>query len=292
MSDRKRIWAVIGLISVTAVWGAAFVLMKDALERQPVNDFLGTRFAIATLVLIAIRPKVLKEINLKMLRVAIPLGMLLSLGFITQSTGLTHSTAAITGFVTGLYVIFTPLLSAIFLKKVVTKIEWVAVFVATIGLGLLSLRGWAIGFGEFLTLLCALFFALHIIGLGEWSSRFATYPLTVVQLATVTVFTGITGFSNGYVAPPDSDVWKAILITALFATSAGFLIQTWAQSHMDATSVAVILTLEVVFAALVAVIAGQEILTARTLAGGSLIVVAMIAMQVNPKYYLSRFTRK
>ena len=163
---------------------------------------------------------------------------------------------------------------------------------ATIGLGLLSLRGWAIGFGEFLTLLCALFFALHIIGLGEWSSRFATYPLTVVQLGTVTVFTGITGFSNGYVAPPDSEVCKAILITAFLATSAGFLIQTWAQSHMDATSVAVILTLEVVFAALVSVIAGQEILTARTLAGGSLIVVAMIAMQVNPKYYLSRFTRK
>jgi drug/metabolite transporter (DMT)-like permease len=178
------------------------------------------------------------------------------------------------------------------LKKVVTKIEWAAVLLATIGLGLLSLRGWAIGFGEFLTLLCALFFALHIIGLGEWSSRFATYPLTVVQLGTVTVFTGITGFSNGYVAPPDSEVWKAILITAFLATSAGFLIQTWAQSHMDATSVAVILTLEVVFAALVAVIAGQEILTARTLAGGSLIVVAMIAMQVNPKYYLSRFTRK
>ena len=292
MRDRKSIWAVIGLTSVTAVWGAAFVLMKDALERQPVNDFLGTRFAIATLVLIAIRPKVLKEINLKMLGIAIPLGILLSLGFITQSTGLTHSTAAITGFVTGLYVIFTPLLSAIFLKKVVTKIEWAAVFLATFGLGLLSLRGWAIGFGEFLTLLCALFFALHIIGLGEWSSRFATYPLTVVQLGTVAVFTGITGFSNGYIAPPDSDVWKAILITALLATSAGFLIQTWAQSHMDATSVAVILTLEVVFAALVAVIAGQEVLTTRTVAGGSLIVIAMIAMQVNPKYYLSRFTRK
>ena len=127
MSDRKRIWAVIGLISVTAVWGAAFVLMKDALERQPVNDFLATRFAIATLILIAIRPKVLKEINLKMLKVAVPLGLLLTLGYITQSTGLTHSTAAITGFVTGLYVIFTPLLSAIFLKKVITKIEWVAV---------------------------------------------------------------------------------------------------------------------------------------------------------------------
>ena len=76
MSDRKRIWAIIGLISVTAVWGAAFVLMKDALERQPVNDFLATRFAIATLILIAIRPKVLKEINLKMLKVAVPLGLL------------------------------------------------------------------------------------------------------------------------------------------------------------------------------------------------------------------------
>jgi drug/metabolite transporter (DMT)-like permease len=116
--------------------------------------------------------------------------------------------------------------------------------------------------------------------------------LTVVQLATVAIFTGIAGFSNGYVSPPDSEVWKAILITALFATSAGFLIQTWAQSHMDATAVAVILTLEVVFAALVSVIAGQETLTARTLTGGALIVFAMIAMQLNPKYYLSRFSDK
>ena len=123
-------------------------------------------------------------------------------------------------------------------------------------------------------MLCALFFALHIIGLGEWSSRFATYPLTVVQLGTVTIVTGITGFSNGYVAPPDSDVWKAILITALFATSAGFLIQTWAQSHMDATTVAVILTLEVVFAALSSVALGASELSTRKLLGGLLIVLA------------------
>lgn len=292
MSDRQRIWAVVSLVAVTGVWGAAFVLMKDALERQPVNDFLSTRFAIATLILIAIRPKVLKEINLKMLKVALPLGSLLGVGYITQSTGLTHSTAAITGFVTGLYVIFTPILSAIFLKKIITKVEWAAVFVATFGLGLLSLRGWAIGFGEFLTLLCALFFALHIIGLGEWSSKFATYPLTVLQLATVSIITGIAGVSNGYIPPPDYEVWKAIFITAFFATSAGFLIQTWAQAHMDATTVAVILTLEVVFAALVAVIAGQEVLTFRTIAGGVLIVIAMIAMQVKPKYYLSTGSHK
>ncbi len=281
MTRRVQIFALIALTSVAAVWGASFVLMKDALKGQSVDDFLATRFIIATFALILFKPRVLQEISREMLSRGALLGFFLGSGYLFQTIGLHLTTAATTGFITGLYVVLTPILGALFLKTHVTRNEWIGVAMATIGLALLSLKGFTIGLGELSVLLSALFFALHILGLGRWSGKFATYPLTVVQLGTIALLSSILAIiDDGYELPNTDQEWKATIFTALLATSIAFLVQTWSQSKMDATIVAVVLTLEVVFAALFAVIAGQESLTLRALIGGTLIFAAMIFMQI------------
>ena len=268
MTRKIQIFALLALTSVAAIWGASFVLMKDALHGQSVDDFLATRFIIATGALILLRPKALSEINQEMLTKGSLLGLFLGSGYLFQTIGLHLTTAATTGFITGLYVVFTPILGALFLKSHVTRNEWIGVAMATIGLALLSFKGFSIGLGELSVLLSALFFAFHILGLGKWSGKFATYPLTIVQLGTIAVLTSILAIvDKGYELPNTNQEWKATIFTALLATSIAFLIQTWSQSKMDATIVAVVLTLEVVFAALFAVLAGQETLTLRALTG-------------------------
>ncbi len=281
MTRKVQLFALFALTSVAAVWGASFVLMKDALQGQSVDDFLATRFVLATGALIVIRPKALAEIDREMVRKGSLLGLFLGSGYLFQTIGLHLTTAATTGFLTGLYVVFTPILAALFLKSSVTRNEWIGVAMATVGLALLSFKGFTIGLGELSVLLSALFFAFHILGLGRWSGKFATYPLTIVQLGTIAILmTLLAIFDNGYEPPNTGQEWKATIFTALLATSVAFLVQTWSQSKMDATIVAVVLTLEVVFAALFAVIAGQEALTLRATIGGALIFAAMILMQV------------
>ena len=273
-TNRLRL-APIALISLAAAWGLAFVVMKDSIERQSVNSFLFTRFGIATLVLLVLRPMIFRLITRELFIKGFTAGLLLGAGFILQTEGLARTDAGITGFITGLYVVATPLISALFLKKKITLFTWGCVGLATVGLALLSLRGWAMGFGEFLVLLCALAFAAHIVALGQWSSGRDVYAMTIVQLFAVTVLTGTFAFVEGYQAPPDNQVWAVVFFTAIVATALGFIIQTWAQAHIEPTKVAVILTLEVVFAAFFAITIGREVMTPQVILGGVLLLISM-----------------
>lgn len=273
-ANRLRL-APVALISLAAAWGLAFVIMKDSIERQSVNSFLFTRFALATLVLLVLRPMIFRLITKELFIKGFLAGLLLGTGFMLQTEGLARTDAAITGFITGLYVVATPLISALFLKKKITLFTWGCVALATIGLALLSLRGWSMGFGEFLVLLCAIAFGAHIVALGQWSSGRDVYAMTIVQLFAVTVLTGTFAFIEGYEAPPDNQVWAVVLFTAFIATAIGFIVQTWAQAHIEPTKVAVILTLEVVFAALFAITIGRESMTPQVALGGLILLIAM-----------------
>jgi drug/metabolite transporter (DMT)-like permease len=276
---KRNYWAAIALISVAAVWGAAFVLMKDAIERQPLFDFLAFRFTIATLVMVAARPQVLRDINKEVLKKGGVLGLLLGGGYITQTIGLSMSTAAITGFITGLYVVLTPILGWIVLgQKAGKKVIW-GVALATVGLALISINGVSIEVGQIWVILCALLFAAHIVGLGAWSKGLNAYALTVIQLAVVAVVSWIGSVPDGIQAPGDFSGWFAILFTALFATAVAFFVQTWAQGHMDASRVAIILTSEVVFAAAISVAVGQEVLQFKTILGGLIMIAAMLLVE-------------
>jgi drug/metabolite transporter (DMT)-like permease len=265
-------WA---LLAVSASWGMAFVVMKDAIERQSVNNFLFTRFLLAVLVMLALKPSVVKKFDRDLVITASSAGVFLGLGYIFQTLGLARTGAAITGFVTGLYVVITPLLAYFFLKEKLNKLIWGCVFLATIGLGLLSIRGFSVGIGEMLVLASAFFFGAHIIALGKWSSGRDVYAMTVVQLAMCALLSGIASIPEGYSAPPDTGVWAVVIFTAVVCTAVAFVVQTWSQAHMTTTKVAVILTMEVVFAAVFAMIFGGERLTLQATIGGMLVLLSM-----------------
>lgn len=275
--------ATVALIAVTAVWGSTFVVMKAAIARQPESDFLATRFTVATICMILVRPRVLRRLNREMLLHGSLLGIALGLGYISQTYGLRITSAAVSGFITGMFVVFTPLIGAGILRRRVNKWTWLAVALATIGLALLSLHGFSIGRGETLTLLCALGFALHIVGLGEWSALHDSYVIAIIQLAVVSILCWIIVLTHGYQAPPDFGVWGAVILTAIFATALAFLIQTWAQSLMAPTRAAVIMTMEPVFAGFFAVLIGGEHLTAKIVIGGLFVIAAMYLVELGPK---------
>lgn len=196
-------WA---LLSVSVAWGLSFILMKDAIARQSVNNFLFTRFSVAALVMVLIRPKIFKLIDRGLLLRAGAAGVFLGSGYILQTLGLARTGAAITGFVTGLYIVLTPLFASIFLRQRVGRFTWSCIAIATLGLALLSIHGWSIGLGELLTFFSAVFFALHITALSKWSSGRDTYAMTVVQLTACAVMAGLASIPGGYQLPPDSGV--------------------------------------------------------------------------------------
>lgn len=270
---------VAALLVVTIAWGASFVAMKPAMDKSPVFDFLAIRFTIAAILMIIVKPKVLIAFKGKTLFYGIILGIILGFSYITQTIGLTLSTAAITSFVTGLYVILTPLLVWAIFKKKPRGIVAIGAILATVGLGFITIKEASFDFGQIWTILCALGFAAHIVGLGRWSPGKDVYALTVIQLATVALVCWIGAAPDGIQQPVDGEVWFAILFTAVFATALAFFIQTWAQSIMDASRVAIILTMEVVFAALTSVAVGQEVLSLQVIFGGLLMLAAMLLIE-------------
>ncbi len=272
--------ALVALVGVTAVWGYGFLAVKDAIASMPIMDFLAWRFLVASVVMIALRPTCLRNVTrLELLR-GIGLGTVLGLAYITQTYGLRYTSAANSGFITGMFVVLTPVMSWILLHRRTNRTTWMVVALATVGLALLSLNGWTVGIGELLTLVCAVFFAIHIVGLGEWSSQYKTYGFTLLQIGAVAAISVIAATHEGIVLPPDPGVWEAIVITGVLATAVAFFVQTWAQSLVSATRAAVVMTMEPVFAGLFAVIIGGDHLTLRTLGGAACILAAMFIINL------------
>jgi drug/metabolite transporter (DMT)-like permease len=272
---KSKLTLYIAMISIAAVWGSSFVVMKDSLERQNVFSFLSSRFILAALLMFLYKPGVFRGLTKKFIYRGIIAGILLGGGYIFQTYGLTKTTVSNTGFITGLYLVFTPLISLIILKRHVLKIQWLAVVIATIGLFFISYNGVTIGLGEILVLISAFIYGAHFVALGEWSDGKNTYALTFIQVATVAALTSIFAFKDGFQVAPDSTVWLAILYTAFFATFIGFLIQTKAQSVMSATVASVLLATETPFAVFFGLYFHSDPLTLRIITGGSLVMAAM-----------------
>ena len=270
-----KVFLYLGLLATTAVWGGAFLVMKDSLVRQDVYSFLASRFILAAAFMLIYKPKSLSGLNRKFVKRAILIGLLLCSGFIFQTFGLTQTTVSNTGFITGLYLVFTPLISWLLLKREIFKVQWLAVLVATIGLYFISYNGISVGFGEILVLISALLFALQIVALGEWSDGENTYALTLIQILVSAVIFFIFSLKDGFRLPPDNAVWTAVFYTAFFATFLGFLIQTKAQSVMSATVAGVLLAMETPFALFFGLYFDNDPITFRIISGGTLVLIAM-----------------
>jgi len=273
----------VALVAVTAVWGSTFVVVKDAVERMAVMDFLAWRFALAALVMAAARPRAIAALSPVARRHGVVLGLALAAGYVAQTYGLRRTPASVSGFITGLFVVFTPLCAGVLLRRRVDALSWLGVAIATGGLAVLSLHGLSVGRGEAITLLCALSFALHIVGLGEWSTARDAYGLAVVQLATVALVSIIVAAPESLAPPPDAAAWGAILLTALAATAVGFFVQTWAQAHLAPTRAAVVMTMEPVFAGIFGIGFGGDDVTVRLVTGWLLVLAAMFLVELGPR---------
>jgi drug/metabolite transporter (DMT)-like permease len=273
----------LGLLAVTAAWGSTFFLIKDLLDRIPVADFLAVRFTIAALALWLIAPKAVAKLSPIARRRAVLLGLVYGAGQLLQTAGLGYTSASVSGFVTGMYVVMTPLFAAALVRVRVGASAWAAVVLATGGLALLSLQGFAVGLGESLTLASAALYALHIVALGAWSTPREALGLSMVQLAVITVVCWAGAFPAGVELPATGPDWLSTLYMALVAGAFALVAQTWAQAHMSATRAAIVMTMEPVFAAAFAVAWGGEDLSARMVGGGTLVLAAMYLAELGPR---------
>ncbi|GAB2755579.1 DMT family transporter [Nocardioides pakistanensis] len=283
-SERNRsLLATFAILAMTATWGSTFYLIKDLLDRVPVLDFLAVRFAIASVALFLMAPRALGRLSASARKNAVVLGLLYGVAQILQTAGLAHTPASVSGFITGMYVVCTPLLAALILRTRITAMTWGAVGLATVGLAVLTLNGFSVGYGEAITLVAAVLYALHIVGLGAWAGARDAMGMTIVQLVVITVVCFVATVPDGVVLPATTGDWLAVVYMAVFAGALALAGQTWAQAHLPPTRAAIIMSMEPVFAAFFAVLLGGESVTARMLLGGALVLTAMLVVELVPR---------
>jgi drug/metabolite transporter (DMT)-like permease len=280
---RTQVAATLGLTAVTATWGSTFFLIKDVVTVLPVADFLAVRFWIAALAMVVVFWPQLRRLDALAWQRGLILGGIYAAAQLLQTWGLAHTSASVSGFITGMYVVLTPLLGALLLRQRSPASIWVAVVLATAGLGVLSLRGLSVGFGEAVTLASAALYALHILGLGAWSRAGDALGLATVQMLAIAGVCTLAALPGGIATPQDGGVWAAVLYMALVAGAGALIVQTWAQAHLPATRAAIVMTTEPVFAAVFAVLFGGESLGPRVLLGGALVLGAMYIAELGPR---------
>jgi drug/metabolite transporter (DMT)-like permease len=283
----------VGLIGITAIWGLTFPMVKEATLRVPVYSFNAVRFWVAATVLAAVCLPHLRRLGRRGWRHGGVLGVVLFAGYAFQTVGLQTTRASTAGFITGMFVVFVPLLTALLLRRRPSNTALLGVALAFTGLALLALGvpGTpgpdgvvdASIVGELLVLGAAVSFALHIVGLGAWSPRHDPLPLTVVQLATAAVLHSAAAL--GFEAPVADYVWDGyvaltVLVTALLASAAAFWVQTAAQQVVSPTRIAIILTMEPVFAGLFGYLLLDERLTIAGWLGSGLILAGMLVAEL------------
>ena len=273
-SRQQERTAIFMLLLTTAAWGSTFVVVKDGISQMPFMPLMAWRFTIAFSLLVVMRPSVLRVGGYTVRRAA-AVGVIGYLGYLFQTIGLQYTSASVSGFVTGMFVVITPLFGWLLFRDRIGTEVWVAVVVATVGLGLISLRGWNFGVGEAWTLAGAAMWALQIIGFARWSTRETSIAFGTWMIGTVAILFILFTIPQGFAIPPNASVWWGILGTAVFATAFAFPAQSWGQSHLDATRAAVIFTMEPVFATIGGVAFGGDVLTVRIVLGALCIFAAM-----------------
>jgi drug/metabolite transporter (DMT)-like permease len=241
--------ALLALIAVTAVWGYTFVPMKDAVALYPLFAFLAVRFLIAAVVLAAPAAPRLRSLGRQGWIAGTALGLLLAVGYALQTAGLQRTTVSSAGFITGLYVVFTPLLGLLLFRTRVGRAVWLGVALAVAGLALLSGVGAGDPAGDLLVLAGSAAYSLQIALMERYAPRYD--PVAFTQAEMMAAFGGfaIVAVALGQVEVPHGwTVWGALLVTGIFASALGFLVQTWAQRRISASRTAIAFAMEPVFA--------------------------------------------
>lgn len=291
VSLRKQLLADAGLLLVTAIWGATFVMVKEAVETFPVFAFLAIRFSMALLFLapFAVVRAGRKgwRWNAKELGAGVLIGLALFAGYAFQTFGLQLTTPAKAGFITGLSVVMVPALSALLLHRPPDKGAVIGVLLATAGLVLLTWQGdTSVMAGDVMVLICAVSFALHIIAVGAFAPRMDNLTLVTVQIATVALLSAGASLVVDRPWPvPARPVLGAAVFTGVAATALAFGIQTMAQRFTTPTHTALIFSMEPVWAGLFSFLLIGEQLGPRVLAGGALILAGMLVAELLPAWW-------
>jgi drug/metabolite transporter (DMT)-like permease len=285
--QKDQFFAELMLASVTLFWGATFPIVKDAISEMPVMAFLWVRFAMAAILLAMIAGRSgFATLDRRGWRLGILLGTLLFSSYLFQTFGLERTSSANAGFLTGLGVVWVPLMAGPILRKPAAFGSKIGVCLALAGLFMLTWHTpWTINYGDILVIICSVFVALHIIGLDAFTKGYDGRALTFVQIATMAVL----GCCGSLAFEPTSwpQVWTgslifAFIITAVFATAYAFWAMTTFQNRTTPTRAALIYTLEPVFAAIFSVWLAGDRLTMIGWFGGALIVAGMIVAEVWP----------
>lgn len=281
------------LVAVTAVWGVTFVQVKDAVAIYPLFAFLALRFAIAsgTLVLPA-APRV-RGLGRIGAGAAVVAGVLIAAGFVLQTEGLERTSVSSTGFVTGMYVVLTPLLALAIYRTRVAPAAWAGVLLATVGLALLAGVHGGSGVGDLLVLGGAAIYSLQIVLLEQYAPRFDAVAFTFVEVATAFAGLLVVGLSLGELrAPHGWTVWGALIVTGMFASAFAFLAQTWAQRSTTATQTALAFSLEPVWAAFFGVTISGDSLGVAGWVGCAVIMTGIVLAEPSASATLVRAVRR
>jgi drug/metabolite transporter (DMT)-like permease len=278
--------AELALIGIAAVWGLTFTMVQDAVAILPALAFLGYRFAAATAIVAPVFRRGLSALPRDGWRAGLLMGVFLTAGYIFQTLGLEHTTPSDAGFITGLFVVLTPVLGALFLRQRISGIAWAAAGVSALGLYLLSGAGGGFTLrGDGLVFLAAVSFAAHILVTGRAAGRFDVGPLLVVQLGVAgAVCLALAAASGDLEAPHGAKVWSALAVTAIFASALGFFVQTYAQQHAPPARTALILASEPAFAGLFGYLLADDRLSAVAWLGAGLIMAAIVAVELIPRW--------
>ncbi len=246
--------ALAALVAVTAIWGVTFVQVKDAVAIYPLFGFLAVRFAIASVALAVPGLGRLRGLGLGLGRGGVGagalLGLLLAAGYALQTAGLERTSVSSAGFVTGMYVVLTPLIALLLFRAVIGAAAWAGVGLSTAGLVLLSgIHGSPVG--DLLVLAAAAVYSLQIVLLERYAPRYDALAFTLVEMLAAAAGLGTVAVARDELTVPHGwTVWGALLVTGIFASALAFLVQTWAQRRTSATRTALAFALEPVFAAL------------------------------------------
>ena len=282
-TGRREPFAELALVGIAAVWGLTFVMVQDAIERLPVMAFLGYRFLPAALLVALIFRHRLRDLSRDGWLAGLAMGVFLTAGYVLQTVGLEHTSASNAGFITGLFVVITPLMVALVLRERIGGAAWAAAVVSAVGLYLLSGTN-GLGYGDGLVLLCAVAFSAHIVVTGRAAGRHDVGALLAVQLGVCGAFCLVVAAAMGDLETPrGGEVWSALIVTSLVASALGFFVQTYAQRHAPPARTALILASEPAFAGLFGWWLGDERLSAIAWSGAALIMAAIVAVEVVPR---------
>ncbi|MBU4227085.1 DMT family transporter [bacterium] len=279
----KGIQAEIYLLIIVIIWGSTFALIKGVINSITPYTFLTYRFLLAALILILIFWKRMKEINIMILKKGSLIGVFLFLGYALQTVGLKYTTATKAGFITGFSVVLVPIISHLFIKEKVSRNSVIGVILAFIGLWFLNYNSsFNFNLGDFLVLLCAFSFAMHIISVGLFSKKLDYVLLAITQITVVFVLSLLMALIFERPAihlSYSSDIWWSIVITGIFATALAFYMQNRFQRYSTATKTAIIFSGEPIFAAMFAYFLLGEKVGVIAWAGGLLIIFGMTISQ-------------